>query len=96
MRTSFNMLSTNYLKKNEEEEETNIINNNDNNTTKTDNMQQQPTQQAPRDRKQYLNYLTFEKLYNKVRDIENHDIKYKFITICDFLKDKNHFWYCCL
>jgi len=45
---------------------------------------------------QYLNYLTFEKLYNKVRDIENHDIKYKFITICDFLKDKNHFWYCCL
>jgi hypothetical protein len=55
MRTSFNLLSTNYLKKNEEEEETNIINNNDNNTTKTDNMQQQPTQQAPRDRKQYLN-----------------------------------------
>ena len=37
MRTSFNLLSTNYLKKNEEEEETNIINKNDNKTTKTDN-----------------------------------------------------------
>ena len=67
MRTSFNMLSTNYLKKNEEEEETNIINNNDNNTTKTDNMQQQPTQQAPRDRKQYLNDY-YEKNKQKMKE----------------------------
>ena len=37
---------------------------------------------------QYLNYLTFEKLYIKVREIEDHDIKYKFILICDNLKDK--------
>jgi hypothetical protein len=37
---------------------------------------------------QYLNYLTFEKLYNKVREIEDHNIKYNFIIICDFLKDK--------
>ena len=37
---------------------------------------------------QYLNYLTFEKLYDKVREIEDHDIKYKFIIICDYLKDK--------
>ena len=37
---------------------------------------------------QYLNYLTFEKLYNKVREIEDHDIKYKFIIICYFLKEK--------
>jgi hypothetical protein len=37
---------------------------------------------------QYLNYLTYEKLYNKVREIEDHNIKYKFIIICDFLKDK--------
>ena len=37
---------------------------------------------------QYLNLLTFEKLYNKVREIEDHDIKYKFIIICDYLKDK--------
>ena len=29
MRTSFNMLSTNYLKENDENEETNIINKND-------------------------------------------------------------------
>ena len=33
---------------------------------------------------QYLNYLTFEKLYNKVREMEDHNIKYKFIIICDF------------
>jgi hypothetical protein len=32
--------------------------------------------------------LTFKKLYNKVREIEDHDIKYKFIIICDYLKDK--------
>ena len=37
---------------------------------------------------QYLNYLTSEKLYNKVREIEDHEIKYKFILICDYLKDK--------
>ena len=36
----------------------------------------------------YLNYLTFEKLYNKVREIEDHEIKNKFIIICDFLKEK--------
>jgi hypothetical protein len=35
---------------------------------------------------QYLNFLTFEKLYNKVREIEEHDVKYKFILICDFFK----------
>jgi hypothetical protein len=38
--------------------------------------------------KEYLNTLTFKKLYNKVRDIEDHDIKYKFSIICDYLKDK--------
>ena len=38
--------------------------------------------------RQYLNHLTFEKLYNKVREIEEHEIKYKFTIICDFLKDK--------
>jgi len=38
--------------------------------------------------RQYLNHLTFEKLYNKVREIEDHDIRYKFIMICDFGKDK--------
>ena len=38
--------------------------------------------------KQYLNTLTFKKLYNKVREIEDHEIKYKFIIICDYLKDK--------
>jgi hypothetical protein len=32
----------------------------------------------------YLNYLTFEFFYNKVREIEDHDIKYKFIVVCDF------------
>ena len=37
---------------------------------------------------QYLNYLTFQKICNKVREIEDHDVKYKFILICDFLKDK--------
>jgi len=30
----------------------------------------------------------FEKLYNKVREIEDHEIKYKFIIICDYLQDK--------
>ena len=38
--------------------------------------------------REYLNYLTFEKLYNKVREIEDHEIKNKFIIICDFLKEK--------
>ena len=38
--------------------------------------------------KQYLKNLTFKKLYNKVREIEDHEIKYKFIIICDYLKDK--------
>ncbi len=33
---------------------------------------------------QYKNNLNFEKLYNKVREIENHDVKYKFIIICNF------------
>jgi hypothetical protein len=52
MRASFNMFSTNYLKKNEEKEEVNIIN--EKITTTNDNKQQQTTK-APRDRKQYLN-----------------------------------------
>ena len=38
--------------------------------------------------KDYLNNLTYKKIYDKVRDIEDHDIKYKFIIICDYLKDK--------
>ena len=67
MRTSFNMLSTNYLKKNEEDVEEdvepNIINNVQ--TTKTDNMQQQPTR--PRDRKQYLNDY-YEKNKQKIKE----------------------------
>ena len=37
---------------------------------------------------EYLKNLTYKKLYDKVQEIENHDIKYKFIIICDFLKDK--------
>jgi len=28
-------------------------------------------------------------IYIKVREIEDHDIKYKFIIICDYLKDKS-------
>ena len=73
MRTSFNMLSTNYLKKNEEEEETNIINKNDNKTTKTDNKQQHPTQQVPRDRKEYLNNY-YEKNKEKIKEqIKNNE-----------------------
>ena len=35
-----------------------------------------------------LKIMTFNKLKNKVREIEDHDIKYKFIIICDYLKDK--------
>ena len=38
--------------------------------------------------KEYLNNLTYKKLYNKVREIEDHEIKYKFIIIRDYLKDK--------
>ena len=38
--------------------------------------------------KEYLNTLTYTKLYNKVQEIEDNEIKYKFIIICDFLKDK--------
>ena len=38
--------------------------------------------------KEYLNNLTYKKLYDKVQEIENHDIKYKFIIICEYLKDK--------
>jgi hypothetical protein len=36
---------------------------------------------------QYSNHLTYEKLYNKVREIEDHEIKYKHIIIHDFLKE---------
>ena len=38
--------------------------------------------------KEYLNTLTYKKLHEKVRGIEDNDIKYKFIMICDYLKDK--------
>jgi hypothetical protein len=73
MRTSFNMLSTNYLKKNEEDEITNIINNNNVQTTKPDNTQQKPTQQAPRDRKQYLNDY-YEKNKQKIKEqVKNNE-----------------------
>ena len=44
--------------------------------------------------KEYLNTLTFKKLYNKVREIEDHEIKYKFIIICDYLKEFFFLWYC--
>jgi hypothetical protein len=37
---------------------------------------------------EYLKNLTYKKLYDKVQEIENHDIKYKFIIICEYLKDK--------
>jgi hypothetical protein len=37
---------------------------------------------------EYLKKLTYKKLYDKVREIEEHDIKYKFIIICEYLKDK--------
>ncbi len=71
MRTSFNMLSTNYLKKNEEETETNIINKNDNKITKADNTQQQPTR--PRDRKEYLNDY-YEKNKQKIKEqVKNNE-----------------------
>ena len=32
--------------------------------------------------KEFLSNLTYKKLYDKVREIEDHDIKYKFIIIC--------------
>ncbi len=38
--------------------------------------------------KDYLNNLTYKKLYDKVREIEDHDVKYKFIITCDFLKEE--------
>jgi hypothetical protein len=38
--------------------------------------------------KEYLSNLTYKKLYGRLREIEDHDIKYKFIIICDYLKDK--------
>jgi hypothetical protein len=38
--------------------------------------------------KENLNKITYEKLYNKVREIEVHEIKYKFIIIFEFLKEK--------
>ena len=73
MRTSFNMLSTNYLKKNEEDEITNIINNNNVQITKTDTTQQQPTQQVPRDRKQYLNDY-YERNKQKIKEqVKNNE-----------------------
>jgi len=73
MRTSFNMLSTNYLKENDENEETNIINKNDKKKTKEDNKQQQPTQQAPRDRKQHLNDY-YEKNKEKIKEqVKNNE-----------------------
>ena len=37
---------------------------------------------------EYLALLTFDKLKNKVWEIEDQEIKYKFIIICDFKKDK--------
>ena len=37
---------------------------------------------------EYLYSLTYKKLYDKVREIEDHDIKYKFDIICDYLKEK--------
>jgi hypothetical protein len=53
MRTSFNRLSTNHLKKNEEEE-TNIIDKNVDKITKTDNKEQEITTKAPHDIKVVL------------------------------------------
>jgi hypothetical protein len=38
--------------------------------------------------KEYLSNLTHKKLYDKVREIDDHEIKYKFIIICDYLKEK--------
>ena len=37
---------------------------------------------------QYSNYLTYEKNYNKVREVDDNEAKCKFIIICDFLKDQ--------
>jgi hypothetical protein len=73
MRTSFNMLSTNYLKKNEDEEQTNIINKNVEKLTIYHNNKQKPTTQAPRDRKQYLNDY-YEKKKQKMKEqIKNNE-----------------------
>jgi hypothetical protein len=38
--------------------------------------------------KEYLNNLTYKKLYDKVGEIEDHEIKHKIIIICDHLEDK--------
>ena len=38
---------------------------------------------------EYLKNLTYTKLYDKLREIEDHEIKYKFIIICDYLKEKS-------
>jgi len=38
--------------------------------------------------KEYLSNLTYKKLYEKVRENEDHDIKYKFILICGYLKER--------
>jgi hypothetical protein len=76
MRTSFNMLSTNYLKKNEDEEETNIINKNNEKITTTNDKQQQPTTKAPRGRKKYLNaYYEKNKLKMKEQIKKNEKDK---------------------
>jgi hypothetical protein len=88
MRTSFNMLSTNYLKKNEEDEDTNIINNNNVQTTKPDNTQQKPTQQVPRDRKQYLNDYyerNKQKIKEQVKNNEKDKISLSIITALYFI-----------
>ena len=59
--------------KNEEDEETNIINNNNVQTTKHDNTQQKQTQQAPRDRKQYLNDY-YERNKQKIKEqVKNNE-----------------------
>ena len=40
--------------------------------------------------REHLNNLTYEKLYNNVRELKNNEQKYKFIKICDFLRNLNH------
>ena len=64
MRTSFNMLTTNYLKKKAEKEEVNIINGK---ITTANNSKQQPTIKVPRDRKAYLNEY-YEKNKEKMKE----------------------------
>ena len=63
----------NYLKKYEEDQETTIINKNEEKITPTNKNQQKPTQQAPRDRKQYLNDY-YEKNKQKMKEqIKNNE-----------------------